>query len=391
MKNKIKKLIPIKLKRAIKIILQKIKSLPYVLMYNYYKKHTELNEKKVLFLSSSRDTLSGNFLFIYNELKKYDYELNMNLKSKLNTTRTLKEKRMLCKEMAESKYLLVDDFYPIVYALKIRKNQELIQVWHAMGAFKTVGYSRSGKEGAPQVKSLTHKNYTKAIVSSPYIRKDYAEAFGIDISKICSTRIPRTDIFFDKNYEKNIKEKIYTKYPMLKEKKVILFAPTFRGNGQKTAYYNFNLLDFNLLKEKLKDEYVFILKIHPFVKNLNKLPKDDDFYINLSNEREINDLLFVTDILITDYSSVIFENALLNNKVVFFVPDLKEYINSRDFYYEFNKYTYGDVTYNIDELISSIKNPTQDTKKLKEFKEYFCSSCDGNSTKRFVEELILKR
>ena len=116
MKNKIKKLIPIKLKRAIKIILQKIKSLPYVLMYNYYKKHTELNETKVLFLSSSRDTLSGNFLFIYNELKKYDYELNMNLKSKLNTTRTLKEKRMLCKEMAESKDLLVDDFYPSVYA-----------------------------------------------------------------------------------------------------------------------------------------------------------------------------------------------------------------------------------------------------------------------------------
>ena len=69
MKNKIKKLIPIKLKRARKIILQKIKSLPYVLMYNYYKKHTELNENKVLFLSSSRDTLSGNFLFIYNELK----------------------------------------------------------------------------------------------------------------------------------------------------------------------------------------------------------------------------------------------------------------------------------------------------------------------------------
>lgn len=71
MKNKIKKLIPIKLKRTIKIILQKIKSLPYVLMYNYYKKHTKLNEKKVLFLSSSRNTLSGNFLFIYNELKKY--------------------------------------------------------------------------------------------------------------------------------------------------------------------------------------------------------------------------------------------------------------------------------------------------------------------------------
>ena len=107
--------------------------------------------------------------------------------------------------------------------------------------------------------------------------------------------------------------------------------------------------------------------------------------------REINDLLFITDVLITDYSSVIFENSLLNNKTIFFVPDLEEYISSRDFYYSFDKYTYGDVVYNTDELINSIKKSKTDKEKLKEFKEYFCSSCDGNSTKRFVEELIIKR
>ena len=95
--------------------------------------------------------------------------------------------------------------------------------------------------------------------------------------------------------------------------------------------------------------------------------------------------------MITDYSSVIFENSLLNNKVIFFVPDLNEYINTRDFYYDFSKYTYGDITYNMNELIKSIKSSKKQEKKLEEFKQYFCSSCDGNSTKKFVDELIIKK
>lgn len=389
--NKIKKFIPKKIRSLIKRILQKFKSLQYIVLYNFYKKICKLDEKKILFLSDSRETLSGNFYYIYNELKNYDYELNCFFKKNLTTKKTFSEKKKLCKLIASSKFVLVDDFYPIIYSLKLRKNQELIQVWHAMGAFKTVGYSRMGKPGGPTEKSLTHKNYTAAITSSESIRKNYAEAFDIDISKIHSVGIPRTDIFFDKKYIKNKKEELYSKYPMLKDKKVVLFAPTFRGNGQKSAYYDFSVIDFKKIKKELKEDYVFIIKLHPFIKNIEEVPKNDKFFLDLTHEREINDLLFITDVLITDYSSVIFENSLLNNKTIFFVPDLEEYISSRDFYYSFDKYTYGDVVYNTDELINSIKKSKTDKEKLKEFKEYFCSSCDGNSTKRFVEELIIKR
>lgn len=384
MKEKIKKIIPVS-------ILQKIRRIDYIVLYKYYSLKEKQNKNKILFLSDSRDNLTGNFKFIYEELKKYNFELNLFLKKSIEEKKKFKEKKRLCKLIATAKFILVDDFYPIVYVLKLRKGTELIQVWHAMGAFKKVGYSRMGKVGGPEKSSLTHKNYTAAIVSSEAIKKDYAEAFSIDISKIHSVGIPRTDVFFDKKYKEKIKQELYIKYPMLKKKKVILFAPTFRGNGQSTAYYDFNLIDFKKLKQELKDEYVFILKIHPFVKDLSKLPNDDNFYLNLSNEREINDLLFITDILITDYSSVIFENSLLNNKVIFFVPDLNEYINTRDFYYDFSKYTYGDITYNMNELIKSIKSSKKQEKKLEEFKQYFCSSCDGNSTKKFVDELIIKK
>ena len=164
----------------------------------------------------------------------------------------------------------MDDFYPIIYPLKLRKNTKLIQVWHAMGAFKTVGYSRMGKPGGPTSKSLTHKNYTAAITSSEAIRKNYAEAFDMDIEKVHAVGIPRTDIFFNQEYINNTKEKIYNKYPMLKNKKVILFAPTFRGNGQNSAYYDFSVINFNKIKVSLKDEYVFIIKLHPFIKNITE-------------------------------------------------------------------------------------------------------------------------
>lgn len=390
MKNAIKKFIPKNIKGFIKMILQYLRKLDCILLYTFYKITTKQDPKKILFLSDSRDDLTGNFEFIYKRLEKEDYILNTFFKRTLKAKKTFNEKKILMKLIAESKYVLIDDFYPLIYTLKLRKGTKLIQVWHAIGAYKTVGYSRMGKVGGPTSYSLTHRNYSATITSSDDIRKNYAEAFNMDISKVHATGIPRTDIFFDKKYKSKVEDRIYKKYPKLKNKKIILFAPTFRGNGQNSAYYDFSLLDFEKLKEKYQDEYVFIVRPHPFTKNLNDMPKEDDFFISLTEEREINDLLFITDILITDYSSVIFENALLNNKVIFFVPDLEEYIASRDFYYPFEKYTYGPVCKNMKELIKTIDNPKNDNKKIEEFKKYFISSCDGKSTDRFVETLILE-
>ncbi len=380
-----------KSKSLIKRTLQKLRRSSYILLYKYYCKKYELNSNKVLFLSASRDSLTGNFEFVYNELKKYkDIETNQVLKKSLNNRYSFKEKLNLMKLIASSKFILLDDFYPMIYALKLRKNQELIQLWHAMGAFKTVGYSRMGKVGGPSVKSLTHKNYTATIVSSENIRKNYSEAFGITIDKVHALGIPRTDIFFDDKYKNNIINKLKKKYPFIKNKKVILFAPTFRGNGQKSAYYNYKWLDFKKIKEELKDEYVFLLKLHPFIKDIPDII-DNQFYFDFSSEREINDLLFVTDILITDYSSVIFEYSFFKKPVIFFIPDYDEYVASRDFYYDFDKYMYGSTAKNVKELIKCVKDSKVDTKKIEKFYDYFCSSCDGNSTKRVVEELIIKK
>src|SRR5699024_4443325 len=102
-------------------------------------------------------------------------------------------------------------------------------------------------------------------------------------------------------------------YPFLQDKYVNIFGHTLRVNGQYTEYFLFNKIDFKKLYDNLSDDYVFLFKIHPFVNNELTIPYQyRDFFYDFSSFREINDLLLVTDLLITDYSSVCFEYALLN-------------------------------------------------------------------------------
>lgn len=368
--------------------LQKFRKRDIIFYYNYYCKKMPVNPNKVLMLSDSRSSLGGNLEFVDKRLKEKGYEVDYFLKNTLQEKKTKEEKKNLCKLMAQARFIVLDDFYPIVYALSIREGTELYQLWHAMGAFKTVGFSRIGKEGGPNPRSLSHRNYTGAIVSSEQIRKDYAEAFGIALKKVHATGIPRTDVFFDDEYKRRIRESLYEKYPELIGKKVILFAPTFRGNGQATAHYNFEWIDFDKMKRELGDQYCFIIKMHPFIHNIEHLPENDGFFLNLTMERDINDLLFITDILITDYSSVIFEGSLLDIDTVFFTPDLEEYIESRDFYYPFSEYMFGKMARNQEELLDAIRKPENDSEKRRLFKAKFCGSCDGHATERVVEKLF---
>lgn len=359
-----------------------------VQLYNLFKKLPVKNDK-ILFLSESRTDLSGNFKFVYDEIKhRGDYNTKIILNNPKNLS--LKNKAKWVYDIATSKYILLDDFYPMIYDFDIREDAELIQLWHACGAFKTFGFSRMGKEGGPKMRSNSHRNYTKAIVSSENIRKFYAEGFGISEDKVFATGIPRTDIFFDNKYIENKKNEIINKYPILKNKKVIMFAPTFRGKGKGSAYYDFNKLDLDKMYKSFSDEYVFILKLHPFIKNIPEIDeKYKDFVIDLSAEREINDLLFVSDVLITDYSSVCFEFSLLNKPMIFFAYDMEDYIEKRDFYYPYKEFVPGVIAKTTDEMIEIIKTENYDKEKLNKFRNTFFKHFDGKSTERVVD-LILK-
>lgn len=349
-----------------------------------------VKQNRIAFLSNRRDDLSGNFEFVNEKLQQHpELDLKYVLDSRETKNMGLGSMLRMGWYFANAKVILVDDYSELFFMLPRRKGTSLIQLWHACGAFKTFGCSRMGRPGGQSQQSPNHRSYDYATVSSHNIAKFYAEGFGISEEKVAATGIPRTDVFFDEEYKKQVREKFYQEYPKLKEKKILLFAPTFRGNGKLSGYYPVDRLDVNRLYEDLKEEYAIIVKHHPFVNNRSAIKKKyQDMIIDLSDNSELNDLLFVTDVLITDYSSVVFEASLLDIPMLLYAFDLDRYISSRGFYYEYEDMAPGKIIRAYSDLVDAIEQKDWENDKLEEFKKRFFDDLDGKSSQR-TADLIL--
>lgn len=366
-------------------VLQRARSIGTIMRFAYYKRRIPMENDRVLLFSVSREQLSGNLLHVYRAINREIYSIDTVLENDGTTEKELLQK------MAAAKYIIIDDYTKMIYPLHMRKDARLIQVWHSTGAFKRMGFARMGRKGSTIQTSLTHRNYTDVIVSSEGVVEDFEEAFGVPASRIHPIGVPRTDVFFDEEYIEKTRNLLYEQYPGLQGKKVVMFAPTFRGETREDAHYPAEFLHIATFVKELGKEYVLGLKLHPFITDRIRIPEEyRDRVIDFSGYREINDLLFVTDILITDYSSVIFEYAFLKKPIVFYVPDLEQYTSDRDFFYPFETYTYGQVARNQEELVSAVKEATFDEGRLQTFYEKFLGACDGYSAERFVSTILIE-
>ena len=370
--------------------LQRTKRFAYSLLYRFYSRRP-LKADHIIMATNRSTELTGNLRYIYEGLQGSDYTVDIFIlhgKSAPRLTR-LKNNLHLIRTMAQTKYTLIDDFVPLLYPLKIRKGAHFIQVWHAIGAFKRVGYSRIGKRGGPVETSISHKNYTDAIVSSESIRGNYAEAFGIDVAKVHATGVPRSDLFFREQEMAAITDRLYEEYPQFLHKRVILYAPTFRGRGKNSAHFPDSYLEMERLYEALPPDTVFVLKMHPFVRRRPEIPPScADRIFDLTDYPEVNHLLLISDLLITDYSSVIFEYALLKRPIIFYVPDLDDYRGDRDFYYDFTEYIFGEVCNDFEELLGAIVDTGFHEEQNRRFCQKFLDRCDGHATTRFIETIF---
>ncbi len=345
-----------------------------------------IKENRIVFISNRRNDLSGNFEYVHDILKQ-DKSLDIRFVLDDKDVKGMSFGTAIAYGyyFATSKVVLVDDFTPLIHRLPKREGVSIIQLWHACGAFKTFGYSRLGKEGGQKQASPNHRNYDYAIVSSQEISKFYAEGFGISLEKAVATGVPRTDIFFNEAYKEKVKKEFYEKYPQLADKKIMIFAPTFRGNGKLSGFYPVDKFDVVKVYEELQGEYAIIIKHHPFVQDRNVIPEQyKDYIIDMSENSELNDLLFVADLLITDYSSVIFEAALLDIPMLFYAYDLQRYISGRGFYYEYEKFVPGKIVETFAKAITAIKENDFETEKINSFKTRFFDDLDGKSSQRTV-------
>lgn len=369
------------------------KAINFALFYIYNRiiaLATSIKKDTIIFCTETSEVLVGNLKCIYDYLKDQQYNLKIHTKRDRRDNRTLKEMFSLWKDLSTAKYILIDDFYELTAAMKVRKEQELIQLWHGPGAFKKFGFSRIGT--GDEIKNVRYRDYTKVITSSESIRWCYAEAFNIDIDKVKATGIPRTDMFFNEELKNKIKKCFFEKYPELDNKKIVLFAPTFRGKTVEEAYYDFDYANVDALQNELGNDYAIIVKWHPALKrNIEKGILQSFQSKNIYDFTEwddINQLLIVTDILITDYSSVIFDYYFLNKPIIYFVYDLEKYEAGRGLYYDFDQYVYGDVVLDRRLLAQSIKAENQWEEKRKAFGDRFLSACDGQSTKKTAEYIF---
>lgn len=330
--------------------------------------------KKVLFVSVRGSRLQENAKAVYDAYdgKKVVFS-QMYPHSKLDRLR-------LYWHLFSSKVIVTDDYLRYLRLFKLKDKQKIIQIWHACGAFKKFGLDYPSAD--IKTERQTHYQYDTVVVSAEGVREIYAGAFGIDTDHVRALGVPRTDKLLDKAYIEREKEAFYSQHPQLIGKKVLLYAPTFRENRGKRVRLD-PKLNWDEVSSALGDDMVLIVKNHPVMKY--DLLKGEQYpnILNMPTENTSR-LMIVCDVMITDYSSVIFEAALLNKQTVFYCPDYQNY--ERDFYLKFPEDLYGELTTNQAELLKAIRvvldAPQMD--RLEQFKKAYMGSCDGHSTERVV-------
>lgn len=287
---------------------------------------------------------------------------------------------MMYYKLVTSKVIVTDDYVRYLRHFPLRSEQRVIQLWHACGAFKKFG--QHGTNLNKKTDIATHAQYNLVSVSGESVRTIYADAFNLNHQKVQALGSPRTDRFFDETYINGCREKILSKMPELEGKYVILYAPTFRDINNDRATFRPEL-DFDKLSKSLLPNQVFLICPHPLMTN-SILEKN---YSNIKEIREFstNDMMFLSDMLITDYSSVIFEYALLRKPIAFFCYDLSTY--NRGFYLNYPEDLPGEVYETESDLIEYLQKPEGHviSEKFQRFVENYMSACDGNSCQRIAD------
>lgn len=350
----------------------------YGILFKLFKS-SDIKNNQISFIIDSDESFKGNLEYIKKEFEKRgNYEFHFFYKDRLSPDSF--------KKLSSSKYIFLNDnFFPLAF-MNFSPENVIVQLWHAPGASKKFGGSVD-IESRPILKKISN-NTDWLIVTSDDIKKYYAEAFQISENKIKALGLPRMDYYFENHDSKELKNKFCKDYGISPDKKIILYAPTFRDEEEFNNVFNY--FDLEKFNKELSDEYVLALRLHPKIKNFYK----DDIsskgqYIDVSDFKNEQELMLLSDMLITDYSSIMIEYSILNRPIVFFTYDLDNYLSKeRGFYYDFEKTVPGPIVYTSDELIDAIKNNDFDKSKISSFVNTQFNEINGQSSKHVVDYLL---
>ena len=355
-----------------------------------YKKKAD---KTVLFMTEQSKKIASNLKAVSDRMIERgldkEYRILYSARTASAESQGIKSWIHLVKLLAQADHVFIDDHAPVFDWLKLRKETEVVQLWHAGAGFKSSGYSRWGHYGCPKPQSC-HRQYKYGIAGSKNIAPFFSEVWGLNDEQVLPTGMPRMDEYLDETHKQQKIEELHKKYPATVGKKVILFAPTYRGRNKKSAYYPYELLDFDRLYELCGDEYILFFKAHPWTNNKLKIEKKyQDKFFDLKNYPNINDLFYIVDLLITDYSSNIFEYSLMRKPMIFFAFDKTEYSLSRGFHRDYDLSAPGKVCETFEELAEAIEKKDFEYEKVEQYIEHHFDYIDSGASDRVIDWILL--
>ncbi len=367
----------------------------------YYVARLVPMQERAVLATSHKDSIDGNLACIRAEMSSRTPPLPALVlayrprRGLLGLVRTALNEAVAAYYLATSRLFIVDDYFFPIYVVRPRPGTTIVQTWHACGPFKKFGYSLAGKAfGAPEAllkRVRIHSNYDICLVGSRPSAVCLAEAFRLPLERFVSELgIPRTDLLVGEQQIAMTAEAVRRRYGIPVGCRVVLYAPTFRGEDVTTARSPDNL-DLRLMLDVLGDDHVILLRLHPFVRSGGVAPELEGFVIDVSAHSEVNELMLVSDVLITDYSSVIFDFALLGRPIILFAPDHEAYENERGFYFDFRSEGPGPVFESTAALAEYLKAGDFDLPRVERFRAHWFDVADGNATRRFVDRLVTPR
>lgn len=332
-------------------------------VYDYLSKE----KPKMKFILSIQDTLDNSI----------EYNRTNTKIVKLNSWRYIYY-------LARSKFFVNNVNFPDYYIKRERAVE--IQTMHGT-PLKKLGLDNPGEIPDYQIDNFIKKckRWDYLTIPSNYVGDIAKSAYQFE-KEFLKIGYPRNDSLFI--YNERIKKELLEKYNLPDEKKIILYAPTWRVKGKFSMP-----LDLQKMKDNLSDEYILVIKLHHYMLPNFNLDGLEDFAFVFGKESQISDFYKLADILVTDYSSVMFDYAILNKPMIFFTYDYENYKNNlREMYFDFKKDAPGPMVYTTESVISEVSHIDKHNEKyadrIEKFRNKFIQYDHGDACKKLVEYVI---
>lgn len=366
-------------------ILFMLKQYAKMLVQNRYLPHIykrackkDIVKGKILFADAHHEHITGSMSAIWEKLLKEGYDVKdfcVDLQA-MPIGKTISYMTQFMREYATAEYVFISSYFLPVSSCKKRSGTTVVQLWHSGGLMKKMGYD-AADDIPVYYRGNPTANYDFVTVSADVCIPVWEQALRLPAGTAVATGLARTDIYFDKKWNQANIQTFYRKYPQAKGRKVCVYAPSFEGNASHPFNRGLTSGILDVMK-KLEPEWFFIVKLHPHMEHAYP-----EYRCGMCTE----ELFAAADLLITDYSSVVFDYLIYRKPFLLYAPDLEEYKRERGFYLEYESLPAPVVTSASGlEAVMREQAWLQYEERLESCYQTYMGACDGHAAERILQK-----